>query len=136
RKAFRWRRAAVKLFPPFRLDTVNECLWRSSDAGADERILLTPKGFQVLQYLVDHAGRLVSPRELLDAVWPDTFIEPQAVKKQIFDLRRALDDPPRTPGFIETVSKRGYRFIATVEDSALRTSAVAAPALTIRLVGR
>jgi DNA-binding winged helix-turn-helix (wHTH) protein/tetratricopeptide (TPR) repeat protein len=126
----------VKLFPPFRLDTVNECLWRSSEAGADERLLLTPKSFEVLRYLVEHAGRLVSQRELLDAVWPDAFIEPQAVKKQIFDLRRVLDDPPRDPRFIETLPRRGYRFIATVEDSALHPSAVSAPPLTHPLVGR
>ena len=80
----------MKLFAPFRLDTINECLWRSSEAGADERILLTPKGFQVLQYLVEHAGRLVTQRELLEAVWPGAFIEPQAVRKQIFDLRQIL----------------------------------------------
>src|SRR4051812_19729480 len=135
-QAFRWRCAAVKLFSPFCLDTVNECLWRSSEAGADERILLTPKSFEVLRYLVEHAGRLVTQRELLDAVWPGTFIEPQAVKKQIFDLRRVLDDPPRTPRFIETQPRRGYRFIATVEDSALRSSSVSAPPLTRRLVGR
>ncbi|MEA3214521.1 MAG: hypothetical protein QOJ19_677 [Acidimicrobiia bacterium] len=126
----------MKLFPPFRLDTVNECLWRSSEAGADERLLLTPKSFEVLRYLVEHAGRLVSQRELLDAVWPDAFIEPQAVKKQIFDLRRVLDDPPRDPRFIETLPRRGYRFIATVEDSALHPSAVSAPPLTHPLVGR
>ena len=126
----------MKLFPPFRLDSVNECLWRSREAGADERIPLAPKSFEVLRYLVEHAGRLVTHRELLDSAWPDTFIEPQAVKKQIFDLRRALDDPPRTPHFIETVPRRGYRFIATVEDSALRTSAATAPPLTSRLVGR
>ncbi|HZN96761.1 MAG TPA: winged helix-turn-helix domain-containing protein, partial [Gemmatimonadales bacterium] len=78
----------MKLFPPFRLDTVNECLWRSREAGADERILLAPKSFEVLRYLVEHAGRLVTQRELLDSVWPGAFIEPQAVKKQIFDLRR------------------------------------------------
>jgi DNA-binding winged helix-turn-helix (wHTH) protein len=126
----------MKLFSPFRLDTINECLWRSSEAGADERILLTPKGFQVLQYLVEHAGRLITQRELLEAVWPGAFIEPQAVRKQIFDLRQVLDDPPQTPRFIETLPRRGYRFIATVEDSALRTPAVTALPLTRRLVGR
>jgi len=126
----------VKLFTPFRLDTVNECLWRSSEGGADERILLTPKSFEVLRYLVDHAGRLVTQRELLDAVWLGAFIEPQAVKKQIFDLRRALDDPPRTPRFIETLPRRGYRFIATVEDSQPLPPAVSAPPLTHPLIGR
>jgi DNA-binding winged helix-turn-helix (wHTH) protein/tetratricopeptide (TPR) repeat protein len=126
----------MKLFPPFRLDTVNECIWRSSAAGADERILLTPKGFEVLRYLVEHAGRLVTHRELLDSVWAGAFIEPQAVKKQIFDLRRVLDDPPRTPRFIETVARRGYRFIAPVEDSAPRPPAASPPPLIHPLVGR
>ena len=84
----------MKLFSPFRLDTVNECLWRSSEAGTDEHILLTPKSFEVLRYLVEHASRLVTQRELLDEVWPGTFIEPQAVKKQLADSLPA-DDPLR-----------------------------------------
>lgn len=62
----------MKLFASLRLDTVNECLWRFSEAGMDERILLTPKSFEVLRYLVEHAGRLIAQRELLEAVWPDT----------------------------------------------------------------
>ena len=51
-------------------------------------------------------------RELLDAVWPRTAIEPQAVKSKIFHLRRVLDDDPRQPRFIETLPRRGYRFVA------------------------
>ena len=101
-------------FPPFRLDIVNECLWRHTDETEDERLLLTPKAFGVLRHLVEHAGQLVTHRELLDAVWPQTAIEPQALKRNIFELRRALDDPPKTPRFIETVPRRGYRFIARV----------------------
>ena len=66
----------MKEFPPFRLDTVNQCLWRHMDTGNDERILLTPKAFAVLRHLVQHAGRLVTQNELLDAVWPDTHVEP------------------------------------------------------------
>jgi DNA-binding winged helix-turn-helix (wHTH) protein len=97
-------------FPPFRLDTVNQCLWRRTDEAQDERILLTPKAFGILSHLVDHAGQLVTHRELLDAVWPQTAIEPQALKRTIFELRRALDDPPKKPRFIETLPRRGYRF--------------------------
>ena len=52
-------------FPPFRLDTANQCLWRRGDAGDDERVMLTPKAFAVLRYLVEHAGRLVTQDELL-----------------------------------------------------------------------
>ena len=127
---------AVKLFPPFSLDVVNECLWRSGEAGADERIQLTPKSFEVLRYLVEHPGRVVTHRELLDSVWPGTFIEPQAVKKQIFDLRRALDDPPRTPRFIETLPRRGYRFIAPVGEGTVRTPTLPPASPGSDLVGR
>jgi DNA-binding response OmpR family regulator len=60
----------MKVFPSFRLDAVNQCVWRLGDTGREERILLTPKAFAVLAYLVDHAGRLVTHDELLEAVWP------------------------------------------------------------------
>ena len=65
----------MKEFLPFRLDTVDQCLWRRSNTEDDERILLTPKAFAVLRYLVEHAGRLVTQDELLDAVWPGVHIQ-------------------------------------------------------------
>jgi len=55
----------MKEFPPFRLDIVNQCLWRHRTRGDDERILLTPKAFAVLRHLVEHAGQLVTHDELL-----------------------------------------------------------------------
>ena len=67
----------MKEFPPFRLDVVNQCLWRHSDRGDDERILLTPKTLRLLRYLVEHARRLVTHDELLDAVWSNTHVQPQ-----------------------------------------------------------
>src|SRR5271165_2441082 len=76
-----------KEFPPFRLDTINQCLWRSGGAGGGERVLLTPKAFAVLRYLVDHAGRLVTQDELLGAVWPDTHVQPEVLKRHIFEIR-------------------------------------------------
>ena len=57
----------MKVFEPFQLDTVNHCLWR-----AGERMPLTPKAFDVLRYLVEHADRLVTQDELLEAIWPET----------------------------------------------------------------
>ncbi len=105
----------MKQFAAFRLDPVNQCLWRRSDTGEFDRILLTPTEFGVLDHLVEHAGRLVTHAELLDAVWPQTAIEPQAVKSKIFQLRRVLEDDPRQPRFIETLPRRGYRFVASVE---------------------
>src|SRR6266481_2457067 len=80
----------MKQFPPFRLDTINQCLWRHRDNGDDERISLTPKAFGVLRYLVEHAGRLVTQNELLEALWPVTFVQPEVIKSHILDIRAAL----------------------------------------------
>jgi DNA-binding winged helix-turn-helix (wHTH) protein len=127
----------MKVFLPFRLDTANQCLWRSGDAGQEERILLTPKAFAVLAYLVEHAGRLVTPDELLEAVWSGRVIEPQAVRKHILEVRAALGDRPKNSLFIETLPKRGYRFVAGVSETAASSSPVVSggPAQSA-LVGR
>jgi len=114
----------MKVFLPFRLDTANQCLWRSGDTGREERILLTPKAFAVLAYLAEHAGRLVTPDELLEAVWSGRVIEPQAVRKHILEVRAALGDRPKNSLFIETLPKRGYRFIAGVSETAASSSPV------------
>ncbi|MHC2518962.1 AAA family ATPase [Bradyrhizobium diazoefficiens] len=107
----------MKAFPPFRLDVENQCLWRMTD-GKGERVLMTPKAFAVLAYLVENAGRLVRNDELLDFVWAGTTVEPQAVKKHIAAVRNALGDPPKNSRFIETSTKRGYRFIAPIVEVA------------------
>ena len=57
---------AMKVFQPFRLDTVNHCLWH-----AEERVRLTPRAFDVLRYLVEHTERLVTQDEILEALWPE-----------------------------------------------------------------
>ncbi|HXO32417.1 MAG TPA: AAA family ATPase [Candidatus Acidoferrales bacterium] len=106
----------MKEFPPFRLDTANQCLWRT-DAGIEERIRITPKAFAVLRYLVEHAGRLITQDELLNALWPDTFVQPEVLKTHILDVRSALGDSAKNPRFIETLPKRGYQFIAPVRDA-------------------
>ena len=104
----------MNAFPPFRLDSVNQCLWRRRDTGDDERIRLTPKAFAVLQYLVENAGRLVTQEELLNSLWPDTFVQPEVLKSHILDVRSALGDDAKHPKFIQTHTKRGYEFIAPV----------------------
>ena len=101
----------MKLFGPFRLDSPDCSLWR-----AGTRVSLAPKAFDVLRHLVDNAGRLVTLDELLDAVWPRTVVNAEAVKKQILAIRKALGDSADQPVFIETVARRGYRFIAQVKD--------------------
>ena len=123
----------MKEFPPFRLDTVNQCLLQG-DGVAEERMLLAPKAFDVLRYLVEHPGRLLTHDELLDALWPNTHVQPEVLKTHIFEVRTALGDDSKKPLFIETLPRRGYRFIAPVSDGA-------APGLSVasasgRLVGR
>jgi predicted ATPase/DNA-binding winged helix-turn-helix (wHTH) protein len=105
---------SMKEFPPFRLDPANQCLWRRTETAEDERIRLTPKAFAVLQYLVEHAGRLVTHDELLEAVWRETYVQPEVLKSHIFDIRRTLGDRAKQPRFIETLARRGYQFIAAV----------------------
>ena len=86
----------MKEFAQFRLDTLNQSLWRRLDTGKDERIPLTAKAFAVLRYLVEHAGRLVMRNELLDAVWPGASVEPGVLDNQILNIRSALGDRPGT----------------------------------------
>jgi DNA-binding winged helix-turn-helix (wHTH) protein len=99
----------MKEFPPFRVDLRNQCLWRGS-----ERITLTPKAFAVLLLLVEHAGRLVTHDQLLDAIWPDASVQPEVLKSHILTIRHSLGDSAKNPSFIETLPRRGYRFIAPV----------------------
>ncbi len=101
----------MKSFPPFRLDQTNQCLWRD-----EERILLAPKVFSVLQMLVENAGRLVSQDEILEGLWKDTYVQPEVLRKYILEIRRVLEDPPKNPQFIATHPKRGYQFIAPVTE--------------------
>lgn len=125
----------MKESPSFRLDTVNQCLWRHRHDGDDERISLTPKAFGVLRYLVEHAGRLVTQNELLEALWPDTFVQPGVIKSLIFDIRIALGDRPKNPQFIETLPRRGYRFVAPINDVSTESTISLEPA-SGKLVGR
>ena len=100
------------IFAGFRLDAHNEQLWRGTQA-----IALRPKAFAVLRHLVEHAGQLVTKRQLLEAVWPGTFVTDAVLKDSIKQLRDALGDDAATPRFIETAHRRGYRFIGSISDA-------------------
>jgi TolB-like protein/DNA-binding winged helix-turn-helix (wHTH) protein/Tfp pilus assembly protein PilF len=102
----------MKCFQSFRLDTADQCLWRGQ-----ERMSIPPKAFDVLRYLVENPVRLVTQDELLEKLWPETYVNPEAIRKYILDIRKILGDRPDKPEFIETVTKRGYRFIAPVTDN-------------------
>jgi DNA-binding winged helix-turn-helix (wHTH) protein/tetratricopeptide (TPR) repeat protein len=96
-------------FPPFRLDPVNEQLWRGK-----RLVALTPKAFTVLRYLVERPQRLVTKEELLDALWSDVQVGDAVLKTHLREIRLALGDNAREPRFIETAHRRGYRFVAEV----------------------
>jgi TolB-like protein len=79
-----------------------------------DSIRLEPLAMDVLVHLLSHQGRVVSPDEILDRIWPDRCGDVGRVKKRVAQIRRALDDDARRPLYIETISKRGYRAVATV----------------------
>jgi predicted ATPase/DNA-binding winged helix-turn-helix (wHTH) protein len=100
------------IFDPYCLDLANECLWQGS-----EGIKLRPKAFAVLNYLLGRPGQLVTKEELLNAVWPETFVGEAVLKVSIRQIREALNDDPKSPRFIETAHRRGYRFIGEIAES-------------------
>src|SRR5262245_16443021 len=121
----------MKHFHAFRLDPVNLCLWRG-----DERIPLRPRAFDLLRYLVEHADRLVTHDEILEALWAGTYVNPEVVKKYILEVRKALGDRPGAPAFIETVPWRGYRFVVPVRESGIPASSGSRVTTGTTVVGR
>jgi DNA-binding winged helix-turn-helix (wHTH) protein/predicted ATPase len=99
-------------FGPFRLDAANAHLWRET-----EKIPLKPKTFSVLCYLIERAGQLVTKEELFRTLWSDVRVGDAVLKVCIREIREALADHAKTPQFIETVHRRGYRFIGEVVSS-------------------
>jgi Tol biopolymer transport system component/DNA-binding winged helix-turn-helix (wHTH) protein len=96
-------------FDDVRLDLQRMAITRSGAA-----VDVEPKAFDVLRHLVEHADRVVTREELLDTVWRDTFVTPNVLSRAVAQLRKALGDDAREARYIETVAKRGYRFIAVV----------------------
>jgi DNA-binding winged helix-turn-helix (wHTH) protein/pimeloyl-ACP methyl ester carboxylesterase len=94
-------------FDPYTLDSADAVLSRGT-----EPIPLTPKAFAVLLHLVERRGHLVTKNELFDAVWAGVFVGDAVLKVCIREIRKALDDDPKVHRFIETVHRRGYRFVA------------------------
>lgn len=81
---------------------------------------LEPRSMDILVYLLEHANAPVSTETLLDVVWVDRVVEPNAVHRCITQIRRVLGDDPRRPRYIETIRKRGYRTVGAVEQHASR----------------
>ncbi|MBV8359503.1 MAG: AAA family ATPase [Deltaproteobacteria bacterium] len=105
------------VFGSFQLDVANASLRRRKQA-----LVLTPKAFNVLLYLVEHAGQLVTKDELWRAVWPGVTVTDAALAVCVSEIRKALRDETRTPRYIETVHRLGYRFIAPVSTQSVPIS--------------
>ncbi len=100
-------------FGPFRLDP-EECLLILDGAP----VPLPPKAFEALLFLVENAGHLVDKDELMRRLWPDTFVEDGNVAKHVSLLRKVLSEATNGRDYIETIPKRGYRFVVEVRDLA------------------
>jgi len=95
-------------FGPFRLDASERLLLHDG-----EIVPLSPKAFDMLVALVENSGHLLEKKELMQRLWPNTFVEEGSLAQNISLLRKALDES-ESQKFIETVPRRGYRFVATV----------------------
>src|SRR5215217_9688774 len=100
----------IHRFNDFAIDTEQKVLLRGGKA-----VPLAPKVFETLLALVENHGRIVLKEELMKRLWPDTFVEESNLTFNIQQLRKALGDNARKPVYIETIPRRGYRFIAGVE---------------------
>ncbi|MDX6613326.1 MAG: hypothetical protein QOD75_2512 [Blastocatellia bacterium] len=98
-------------FGDYSLDTGEQQLLRDGVP-----VPLTPKVFETLVVLIDRRGRLVEKTELMDAVWPETHVEESNLTNNVSLLRKMLGNAPNGQSYIETVSKRGYRFVANVRE--------------------
>jgi Tol biopolymer transport system component/DNA-binding winged helix-turn-helix (wHTH) protein len=111
-------------FGPYVMDARSRILLKD---GATVR--LTPKAFDTLLVLVQHASKVVEKEQLLKEVWPDIFVEEGSLSHNIHGLRKALGDDSSQPRYIETIPKRGYRFVAPVKISQADTTQVSFSAL-------
>jgi DNA-binding winged helix-turn-helix (wHTH) protein/TolB-like protein/lipoprotein NlpI len=111
-------------FGPFRLDPAERVLLREGKVVA-----LTPKAIETLAVLVEHNGHLIGKEELIRRVWPDTIVEEGNLNNIIYMLRRALGETADERKYIETFSKRGYRFVAEVRAAQAQHNAQADPAV-------
>lgn len=102
------QRAAVIGFGAYRLDWANAQLWHGATLVA-----LRPKAMDLLTYLAKRPQQLVSKQELLNALWGNARVSDGVLKTQVKELRQALGDAAQEPRFIETVHRRGYRFLGS-----------------------
>jgi DNA-binding winged helix-turn-helix (wHTH) protein/tetratricopeptide (TPR) repeat protein len=100
------------IFLPYQLDPRGERLLRDAKV-----VPLRPKPFALLRYMAEHPGRIVTHEELRKAIWPSTFVGEGVLRLYLREVRAALGDDAEAPKFIETIARRGYRFVAEVKRS-------------------
>ncbi len=112
--------------PPYRFDdvVVDPSNLRLTVGGVVRPV--EPKSFRLLQFLIENRDRAVSKDEIFQAVWPDVTVTDNALTRAVAQVRKALDDDPKEPRYIETVPTVGYRFLAAVTTAAPEASAAAA----------
>ena len=106
-------------FGPYRLNAEERVLLRDG-----QPVTLPPKDLETLLVLVENAGHIVEKEELLEKVWPGVFVEEGNLARHVFNLRQALGDTADGRPYIETIPRRGYRFVAAVQENG---EAVASP---------
>jgi DNA-binding winged helix-turn-helix (wHTH) protein len=99
-------------FGPFTLRVEAGELWRE-----DQRVDLRPKCFDLLLFLLEHRGKLIRRETLFDQFWPDVVVSDATLSRTMTELREALGDDAATPRYIETVPRRGYKFIAAAGET-------------------
>ena len=98
--------------PPLRLDLREERLWNE-----EQLVNLRPKTWALMRYMAERPHELLTKRQLIDTVWPDRIVTEASLNQAIRELRKALGDNARSPKFIETVHRRGFRFIGSPTES-------------------
>jgi DNA-binding winged helix-turn-helix (wHTH) protein/TolB-like protein/Flp pilus assembly protein TadD len=98
-------------FGPFRIDSVERVLSREGEA-----VPLAPKVFDILLMLVENAGHIVEKDKLMKEVWPDSFVEEGNLTQNVSTLRKALAEGADGREYVQTVARRGYRFVAHVRE--------------------
>ncbi|MEW6131121.1 MAG: FlgO family outer membrane protein [Acidobacteriota bacterium] len=116
-------------FEGFRLDLAERALYRDG-----KLIPLTPKAFDTLLLLVENTGRILEKEEMLEKIWPDTFVEEANLAVNVSALRKALNEAKDGLHFIETIPRRGYRFSAEVKKVVIEASEPAVQAEAMRRI--
>src|SRR6476646_8988635 len=109
-------------FGPYSFEPDNQLLRRG-----DDTISAPPRVLGLLDLLLERAGDLVARQELIDRVWKDAFVTDTSLAEAVSVLRQALGDDPQAPTYIQTLHRRGYRFVGPVSSATQAARVLASP---------